>query len=229
MKQVERFIYRTKLVKNEFATANNKFDFKLEKPHYCPICMTPQEGSLVDRKLWNVDDDVCYGTVMYRCNSCGKKYLVNYNLSTKEKHGSFGSFYPVLEITYENPTLQKVSPGFMDLYAQASHAEYNQDLELAATGYRNALEFLVKDFAIVECGANPADVKKKTLFQAIGDYLPATDLIKSADVIRILGNDFTHYDRKHPNLDFDLLTKYMEIFVNLIETQIMLNHPPVSR
>ena len=53
--------------------------------------------------------------------------------------------------------------------------------------------------------------------------------IKGADVVRILGNDFTHYERKYPEFDFKVLKKYMEISIQIIDTQLMINHPPVER
>ena len=48
-------------------------------------------------------------------------------------------------------------------------------------------------------------------------------------VVRILGNDYTHYERKYPQHDFELLKGYMEIFLKQIEVRYMVNHPPVSR
>lgn len=71
--------------------------------------------------------------------------------------------------------------------------------------------------------------KKKKLFDAISQYLNQPDLINTADVVRILGNDYTHYKRKYPQHDFELLKGYMDIFLKQIEVQYMINHPPVSR
>ena len=54
-------------------------------------------------------------------------------------------------------------------------------------------------------------------------------MLSTADVVRILGNDHTHYERKYPELEFNLLQKYMDIFINLVQTKLLIANPPVSR
>ena len=67
------------------------------------------------------------------------------------------------------------------------------------------------------------------MYKAIEDYLPNESLIKSADVVRILGNDNTHYTRKYPDLDLPTLKKYLKYFIDIIERECDLSNPPVSR
>lgn len=111
----------------------------------------------------------------------------------------------------------------------SSQAEYNQNFELAAIGFRSSLEILVKDYAIQELGEPAETVAKQSLCNAIATYLQQADLVNTADVVRILGNDYTHYKRKYPEHDFVLLKKYMEIFLSQIEVKYMIKHPPVAR
>lgn len=132
-------------------------------------------------------------------------------------------------VPYRNDILTSISERFIDMYNQALQSEFVGNIELAAIGYRSALEILVKDFAINELCKDPTDVSKKTLCTAIDEYLSQPDLVNTADVIRILGNDYTHYQRKYPEHDFELLKGYMEIFLKQIEVQFMIKHPPVSR
>ena len=73
------------------------------------------------------------------------------------------------------------------------------------------------------------DVCRKSLFTAIAEYLQAPDLVKTADVVRILGNDRVHYEQKYPSLDYEILKKYMNIFLYLVEVRFMAENPPVSR
>ena len=118
---------------------------------------------------------------------------------------------------------------FIDVYNQALRAEAAGDMALAAMGCRQALECLIKDFAIKELKRPQEEVEKASLFKAIGDYLNEKDLVASADVVRILGNDYVHYKRKYPEHDFILLKSYMNIFIKLVETKLLTAHPPVSR
>lgn len=106
-----RYIYSTKQCNSEFPVNGNSplVNIPINKPHYCPICLSPQEGSRIDSKLWTVDDGFRYGTVMYQCNSCGKKYLATYDIDIENRKGTFKAFYPVLAVTYENDLLQPVS------------------------------------------------------------------------------------------------------------------------
>lgn len=136
---------------------------------------------------------------------------------------------PISPNVYTNEYLSAISERFILIYNQALRAEFNGDYELAATGMRSALEILIKDYAIKELDQPKEEVAKKDLFKAISEYLKQPELINTADVIRILGNDYTHYDRKYPQHDFDLLKGYMEIFLKQIEVQYMINHPPVFR
>lgn len=154
--------------------------------------------------------------------------MVNYNLDTGAKTATFGAFYPTFTATYENDVLAEFSPRFVELYNQALRSEFAGDIDLAATGYRHALECLVKDYAINRLGENHDEVCRKNLCQVIGEYFDS-DMVRAADVVRILGNDYTHYERRYPELDFEVLKKYMEILIRLVETKELINNPPVSR
>lgn len=100
---------------------------------------------------------------------------------------------------------------------------------MAGCGYRNALEILIKDYAITELHKSTEEVVKKSLNNAIKDYVPSVNLSNSADVIRILGNDYTHYERHHENVDFQVLKRYLKIFIYNIENEYLIAHPVVSR
>lgn len=93
----------------------------------------------------------------------------------------------------------------------------------------SSLEILVKISAIQELGEPAETVAKQSRCNAIATYLQQADLVNTADVVRILGNDYTHYERKYPEHDFVLLKKYMEIFLSQIEVKYMIKHPPVAR
>nr|DAZ35054.1 MAG TPA: protein of unknown function (DUF4145) [Caudoviricetes sp.] len=223
-----QYRYTTKICKDEFGSSNSNFSFNLQKPHFCPICRAPQEGSRSDSKLFPSGDKRYYGVVEYICNSCGKKYLVTYDIDTGKEAATFGAFYPVFTATYENDLLSEFSPRFIEFYNQALRSELAGDIDLAATGYRHALECLVKDYAINRLQKEHDEVCKKNLCQAIGEYLDS-DMVKTADVVRILGNDYTHYERRYPQVDFEVLKRYLDIFTQLIETKELIAHPPVSR
>lgn len=221
--------YASKSINATFGVKYNALDFDLKKPMLCPYCNAYEDGSKVDTYLFNESENIRYGIVRYRCTHCQKIYLVVYTLNMQLKEASVEAIVPSITIRFENQILQDLSPRFIDMYNQALAAESAGSIELAAIGFRASLEILVKDYAVQELNQSKEEVAKKHLVKAIEEYLKQDDLLKAADVVRILGNDYAHYERKYPEHDFELLKSYMQIFLSIIQTQLMIKHPPVSR
>lgn len=214
------------LVKPANTIASN-FSGKYNKPATCPFCGYGTDAPVVKKETYSFNGHYIIAATC-QCTSCGKFFFF-----ASEYHKD--SLYQPITIPsisfipYENENLAAISERFIDMYNQALQSEFVGNIELASIGYRSALEFLVKDFAINELGKPREEVIKKKLHNAIGEYLNQNDLVSTADVVRILGNDYTHYERKYPQHDFDLLKGYMDIFLKQIEVQYMIKHPPVSR
>lgn len=210
------------------ASVFGNFSHNFRKPSVCPHCGFGTDAPFAKKDVYSYNGHYLL-VATCTCTSCGKHFffVCEYD-SGKENYDPI--VYPNIDFTpYSNEILEKISSRFIDMYNQALQSEFHKNLELAAIGYRSALEILVKDYAIKELGQNPEEVSSKKLCSAIGTYLNQEELVKTADVIRILGNDYTHYKRKYPQHDFELLKGYMEIFLKQIEVQYMINHPPVSR
>lgn len=206
----------------------SSFSFSYEKPSICPHCGIGTDASLVNKTHFSANGMMLL-IAAAKCTACGKEFFFTC-LHNNDPVAKTVCLYPDKPFTpYVNDTLSKISERFIEMYNQALFSEHGGNLDLAAIGYRASLEILVKDYAINELKEPPQDVEKKSLFSAIGDYLHQSELISTADVIRILGNDHTHYKRKYPQHDFSLLKFYMEIFLKQIEAAYMINHPPVSR
>ena len=225
---VQDISFSTKQTSETFG--NSSWGFPLEKPKLCPHCNVYEEAKVIAKNYWSYVDECYIGVVLYRCTHCDKPYLVTYKINPKAKKTTFEQFFPAYHAEeYRNERLQEMSPRFIEAYNQALRAEAIKDFELAAVGYRHALKCLVKDYAIIELKKDREEVVRKTLAEAIGEYLGEKELVATADVVRILGNDYAHYERKYPEHDFALLKNYMGIFIGLIETKLMINHPPVAR
>lgn len=197
----------------------------------CPHCNAYEDATLTAQHLFDAydNDKSQYGAVVYKCTHCQRPYLVVYRLDPEHKKATFETILPSEDYKFENDMLEKLSPRFLDMYNQAISAENKGSIELAAIGYRASLEILVKDYAVTELGKDKIEVSNKSLMKAIEEYLNQPSLIKTADVIRILGNDYAHYERKYPEHDFNLLKSYMDVFLHIIQTELMVRHPPVTR
>lgn len=198
-----------------------------QKPATCPFCGYGVDASFEEKKTYSFNEKYILAATC-RCTSCGKTFFF---ASEYKKDSIFTPVQiPTISFTpYKNERLANISERFINMYNQALQSEFVSNIDLAAIGYRSALEILVKDFAIHELGKKAEEVSKKNLCTAISEYLNQPDLVTTADVVRILGNDYTHYQRKYPQHDFELLKGYMEIFLKQIEVLYMIKHPPVER
>ena len=208
---------------------NLSFSGEYQKPATCPHCGVSIDGILGERSVINIDSSQIFSSAC-RCTACGKSFFFScHRVPSSSDISQMIAIWPASDSSYTNKNLHSISPRFIDMYNQALRSESKGDIELAAIGFRSALEILVKDYAVNELKINVEEVSRKSLFDAIGEYLKQKELLKTADVVRIFGNDYTHYQEKYPNKDFEILKSYMQIFLHLVETQYMINHPPVSR
>ncbi|HFD2035903.1 TPA: DUF4145 domain-containing protein [Clostridium perfringens] len=198
--------------------------FECEIPINCPHCsafINPQPNTYSCITLSNFYIYI----IAYQAPCCDNYFFVTYKVTNNK--GELLTIYPSNKPEKLPEAIEKISPRFVNLYNQAYTAEQNNHLELAGSGYRNALEVLIKDYAINELGIDSKEVVKKNLNRSINEYVPSVRLSNSADVIRLLGNDYTHYERHYEDIDFQILKKYMRIFINSIETEYLINHPVV--
>ena len=211
--------------------AKNSKTYMINAPKQCPYCQVVMRP-IVDTNLITM---VKYNStsvmlVVLRAPCCEKHFFVTYEVGS--------SSYPTLLYSYPQITssqlpevVTEMSPRFAQLYGQSYTAEMNGHIELAGSGYRNAIEVLIKDFAIEVLKVDRQEVVKKSLYDAIGAYIDSKQLQNCADVIRLLGNDRTHYVAKYEGVDFETLKKYVDIFINTVENEIMIRQPviPVNR
>lgn len=201
------------------------------KPATCPYCGYGTDAPVLSRNTFHMGGNIFMLAGTCKCTHCNKTFFFACYRNLAETPDAPCSFcFPENSfIPYRNDVLSNISERFIQMYNQALNAEFNGSLDLAAIGYRSSLEILVKDYAISELGVSEDEAAKKSLCDSIGTYLKQEELVKTADVVRILGNDYTHFKRKYPEFDFTLLKYYMDIFIKQIEAQYMVKHPPVER
>lgn len=207
----------------------NSFSFDYEKPATCPYCGIGIDAPIRDPHYWNLGEGYLLSAAG-TCTACHKSFVFGAFHETNDSGIAKNVFiYPsVAYEKFQSENISQFSSRFIDVYNQSLLAEFNGSIDIAAIGFRTSLEILIKDFAINVLGDDASEVSKLKLIGAISKYLSG-DLAASADVIRILGNDYTHYQKKYPDMDFVILKKYMEIFIKQIEVSYMIKNPPVTR
>jgi hypothetical protein len=170
----------------------------------------------------------------HTCPVCHKiHWTIQQVFPNNEKSTKLLALYPKGALRTFDKLISETSPRFVDAYHQAEKAEIDESYDLSITGYRNALEILIKDYALRVLNDPIETIKKMNLNNAISHYFSENEaLLSSADVVHFIGNDSTHWDRPNdynPEKEIKIVKSYFEIFLNIIHTQLMIKNPPVSR
>jgi len=218
-----------KTSKRHFTKIQSNINGTYYKPMICPHCGIGTDGIFKQHATLELTRALAV-VVTYKCTDCEHIFLCVYLRNNENPQDSNAvCLYPQAILEQVNPELREISETFVDMYDAAQRAENVGDTRLAAIGYRTALEYLIKDYAIKELKENETEVGKKKLIHCIKDYLDDEGLIKSSDVVRILGNDFTHFIQDYPELDFSVFKCYLDIFMTFFTAKYKIMHPPVFR
>lgn len=114
-------------------------------------------------------------------------------------------------------TIKEISDSFVLIYNQSFAAEQQNLTEICGVGYRKALEFLIKDFAIKNAPEKKDEIEKKPLGKCIADYID-DNRIKSVSKRAVwLGNDETHYIRKWEGKNLTDMKKLIDLTLHWVE------------
>ena len=129
--------------------------------------------------------------------------------------------YPIPEEkTFFSKGITEISPQFVTIYQQAESAENHSLSEICGLGYRKALEFLIKDYCIFLHPDNEEAIQKKFLSNCIKDYIDNPRIKALAEASAWLGNDETHYIRKHPAYSISDLKVFINATVAFIDSEL---------
>lgn len=210
------------LVVNRATVINGAF----KKPITCPYCDNYIEPVPVESSRLPYDAKSAALLVSYRCPACDKRFIGIYVLNGDD--ADYLSMVPIANEEMISRVFEKISPRFVAIHQQAFRAEARGDTEISIVGYRTAIEILLKDYAVGMLGRPVEEVIRKGLRQTIGDYAP-DDISAAADVVRIIGDDYTHYVNSHPDVEFGEFKNYYSMLLSFIEYRYKLENPPVKR
>ncbi|CAG5213414.1 TPA: DUF4145 domain-containing protein [Streptococcus pneumoniae] len=188
---------------------------KFEYPEYCPHCgknISPEMIYVSDSEDSYSSGDARF-VVTFRCSrsTCKKYFAVEYIFTSTSKPCIIAeySYRPPIKVKLPE-NIEKVSPVFVEIYSQATIAEREALDQIAGVGYRKAAEFLIKDYAISKNPSDEGKIKSIMLGQVISTYLNDFPKIQVlAKSVAWIGNDETHYVRRHDGKDIDDLKKFI--------------------
>lgn len=204
-------------------------------PDMCPVCESGIDAKLIGahgKNEWSSFDSGCYVQALFKCpkRDCQAVFVGYYTAPRGRRYTGdnyvflnntfIRSFFKVEEFDEEIKTL---STNFIKIFTQAKVAD-DMGLELiCGSGYRKALEFLVKDYLIY------IKPQKKVV---INDLSLGTLIVKEVDYEKIkiaaglakdVGNDETHYQKKLEGLTIEDLKKLIKITAHWISDELTMN------
>jgi len=122
-----------------------------------------------------------------------------------------------------NSTIVDISPNFSTIYNQAYTAEQQDLKEICGVGYRKALEFLIKDYTILNNPDKKEAIEKMPLAKCISTFINDERIIKVSTRAAWLGNDETHYIRQWEGKNLEDLKKLIDLTLHWIEMEYLTN------
>lgn len=191
-------------------------NFRFNTPNKCPRCnysLSPAYTSLTVTKTDHF-------TVTYFCTNCAEVFLTDYVKNFFNDEYLMKAVYPKqFEAQLFDDSITTVSPNFIEIFNQSKSAESNGLDQISGVGYRKSLEFLVKDYAIYQCGGDSAtieSIKDCALVQCIDNHIKHPRISSITKRAAWLGNDETHYVRKYTDEDIETLKSLIKLSVNWI-------------
>lgn len=193
------------------------YDITIRKPNICPKCnqgMIPTIESKTDL-LIRPNQKAEFFMVTFFCPCCFDAFVERYNLynMTPVPMG-----YPINKACDKevSDAIKNLSPDFYEIYSQALTAEKNNLNEISGMAFRKSIEFLIKDFLIISKEHPEDEISKLPLQKAIN--LIDNERIRTLATACVwLGNDETHYIKKHTDRgqeDIKIFIKSLYSFIH---------------
>lgn len=200
--------------------------FEVSVENVCPVCnyaidMEAEQGinyhdlHSVDQKQFNIIS-------IHRCPHCNQGFVVQHKMVAQEQdNGVYGVTIKYVETSQSTfpakssykdikEDIRKISPKFYDVYKQSLIAKNSGLNELYGMGFRKAIEYLVKDFAISENPNKRSSIEASSLHSCIENYFKNSDARTALLACKWLGNNETHYVNSNDSDDVSLLENLIE-------------------
>ena len=146
------------------------YRFEYPTPGVCPICDTATDAQVLTSFYIQRESLNCYVFILFFCHSCEACFMGVYqcpypSAGTTNRLSQIRLVPDGEEVSYFSDRISSLSPKFVEIYNQAEKAEQWGLSEICGMGYRKALEFLVKDFAILMSPESEETIKTKQLYQ----------------------------------------------------------------
>ncbi|MFZ1082398.1 MAG: hypothetical protein WAO19_10790 [Candidatus Kryptoniota bacterium] len=191
---------------------------QVETPNKCPLCH--QRVTIVESLNANPGSDGVQ--ILFLCPNvdCGNFFLAYYEVDYRNQLILKTLKPSNVEIEDFPLSVQKISPMFLSIYAEAAEAKGLGLDQIAGPGYRKAFEFLVKDYAKHKSPEDKhKEIEESFSGAVIEKFVSDARIQKVAKRALWLGNDETHYLRKWKDHDVEDLIVLIKLTVDWIEIE----------
>lgn len=199
-------------------------DVSFNETNICPVCKRKIKPQLKYGEVYKDNSQNKYLILTYFCNGCFNHFIAQYSDSFEPQWGilEFRKNDYIEPNMFEekafSETINRNFENFKKIYNQALEAEHHNLDEIAGMGYRKALEFLIKDFLILNKSERKKDIEEWALGKCINELVDNEHLKKVASRATWLGNDQVHYKKVYTENDINDLKVLIEISIRWIET-----------
>lgn len=174
-------------------------DYDLEEITECPLCKT----AVLFDAVCDVEGIHGQHWLILECPNCNEIVAIKWD--SKDDTDEVSEIINIFPQNVQERVFEKeiadMSPMFVNTYNQALAADlYGLD-EISGMGYRKAMEYLIKDYAIMKRPSEKLAIINKTLSKCIDDYISEPKIKAMAKGAVWLGNDETHYQRRWADKD----------------------------
>lgn len=212
-------------VDHYFSTVSKTLTIQI--PQTCPWCGIGNNPTNNEAGKIEIQEGYIF-SMHHRCPACKKYHMTNQEYLHQADKTTMVLVYPNKVVTDIDRLFIEYAPRFVEFYSEAIEAEKSGLENIAGTGYRSAVECLIKDYALVfeldtkEYLSDP----KLTFNNAIDRYVKDDDLLKGAlHFIRTVGNGYTHWN-KSTSISLPELKNYVDIIIQIFKSKFMLKDLP---
>ncbi|MDK8646443.1 DUF4145 domain-containing protein [Staphylococcus condimenti] len=201
--------------------------YDVELPNYCPWCKSNISPDILSQTPFDTSNKEWPFSLTLQCPNCHKHFLQTYKTKVSANDNllelDIDNEKPMPENLFVYPSeIDEISKEFNNIITQSSNAEDLGYNHLAGIGYRKAIEFLVKDYLIEFKNEDRDSISSKPLNQCINS-IDDERIKKLAKAATWIGNDETHYTKKHADKDIQHLKSFLHAFTSLVSLEIQIS------
>lgn len=207
-----------------------KIDFEIPELDECPICHHALKPTVLNSRYAMDSADkattLCNLYTMFFCQKCRKVFLGKFRQSIGLVSSHIADYMGEYELFPMTPNRESFSDDilglsltFVETYGQAQQAEAEGLSQICGIGYRKALEYLVKDYLCHKFPADEETIKAEALGQSLR-RIEDGRIQTLAQRATWIGNDETHYVRKHEDLDVKTMKTFIQAMIHFIDSEL---------